>query len=108
MQLLSVSIVNIKPPTVPTPKTPSGTIHDRTPTYAWYKVASATNYQYVLMKGTTTVYTKTVGASVCSGWNCSNTPATTLAYAAYKWRVRAKIGGVWKAWSAYKTFTIAP
>jgi hypothetical protein len=29
-----------------------------------------------------------------------------LAYAAYKWRVQAKVGGVWKPYSTYKYFTV--
>jgi len=93
-------------PTVPTPKSPAGTITDRTPTYKWTEVSGATNYQYQLRKGTKTVYTKTVGAGTCNGTTCSSTPATTLGYAAYKWRVRAKVNGVWTAYSAFKSFTI--
>jgi len=109
MALQSVSIVNLQsttPVTVPTPKTPSGTITDRTPTYTWTKVTGATNYQYQLYRGTTLVYNKTVSSGACGSTTCSNTPTNTLAYAAYKWRVKAKIGGIWKAWSAYKNFTV--
>lgn len=110
MKLLSVSIVNITggaPVTVPTPKSPSGTITDKTPTYTWTKVASATSYQFALMKGTTPIYTKTVASSACGASTCSNTPANTLTLGSYKWRARAMVGGVWKAWSAYKNFTVA-
>jgi hypothetical protein len=111
MGMLSVSIVNLSgsSPTVPTPILPSGTITDTTPTYKWSKVSSATSYRYQLRKGASTVatYTKTVSSSACGSTECTNTPTTTLDYSAYKWRVQAKIGGVWKAYSAFKTFTVA-
>ncbi|MFH2038504.1 MAG: family 16 glycoside hydrolase, partial [Chloroflexota bacterium] len=110
MALQSVSIVNLQstaPVTVPTPLTPSGATYDKTPTYTWTKVNGATNYQYQLYKGTTLVYTKTVTSSVCGATTCSNTPTNTLAYAAYRWRVKAKIGGIWKPYSVYKNFSIA-
>jgi subtilisin family serine protease len=92
--------------TVPVLKTPSGTVTDKTPTYKWTPVTGATKYQYQLMKGTTSVYSKIVNASVCTSSLCSNTPTTTLSLGAYKWRVRAMVGGAWKAWSAYKNFSI--
>jgi hypothetical protein len=107
MELQSVSVVNLDATAVPTPLEPSGTISDKTPTYTWSKVSGATSYQYQLKKGTSKIYTKTVSSSACGTTNCSNTPTTTLNYATYKWRVRAKVGGTWKAWSAFKTFKIA-
>jgi hypothetical protein len=57
------------------------------------------------MQATTIIYTKTVPASVCAA-ACTNTPTNVLADGVYKWRVRAKIGGLWKAWSAFKNFTV--
>ena len=90
----------------PTPNSPSGNITDRTPTFRWSKITAATNYQFEVRKGTTLVYTKTVTSAACGATTCSNTPTTLLAYAAHNWRVRAKVGGVWKAWSAYKNFTV--
>ncbi|MFH2040318.1 MAG: C39 family peptidase, partial [Chloroflexota bacterium] len=108
MALQSVSIVNLNAPAViPTPLKPSGTITDRTPTYQWSKVSGATYYQYQLYRGTTLVYTKTVSSGACGATTCSNTPTNTLAYATHKWRVRAKVGGVWKAWSPYKYFRVS-
>jgi aqualysin 1 len=92
---------------IPTPTSPAGTISDRTPTYKWSSVTGATQYQYQLLQGTTIVYTKTVLASACTATTCSNTPTNTLGYLPYKWHVRALKGGVWKAWSAYKSFTVA-
>lgn len=92
---------------VPIPKTPYGTIYDRTPTYKWTKVTNATKYQYQLWQGTTLIYTKYPASSVCGTTYCTHTPTTFLGYKAHKWRVRAYVGGVWKPWSAYKYFTVA-
>jgi hypothetical protein len=36
-----------------------------------------------------------------------NTPTKVLALGAYTWKVRAYVGGVWKAYSAAKSFSIA-
>jgi hypothetical protein len=93
--------------TVPTPQAPTGTITDTTPTYKWTKISGATTYRYQLLKGTVTVYTKTIPSSACGTTTCTNTPTNVLSYAAHKWHVQAKVGGVWKAYSAYKTFTVS-
>ncbi len=108
MNLMSVSIVSLSggAPTAPTPKTPAGKISDTTPTYTWTKVAGATQYRYKLLKGTATIYTKSVAASACGATTCTNTPTKILAYAAYKWAVQANVGGVWTSYSPYKAFTI--
>ncbi|MEK6750941.1 MAG: M4 family metallopeptidase, partial [Chloroflexota bacterium] len=86
------------PSNTPTIIAPKGTTTDTTPTYKWSKVTGATNYRYQLMKGATTIYTKTVAASVCVGTTCKSTPTTPLGFFTYKWRVQAKVGGVWKAY----------
>lgn len=93
--------------TVPTPLAPSGTITDTTPTYKWTKVNSAAKYRFQLMRGTTVIYTKTVTSSACGAAECTNTPAAPLGYAAYKWKVQAMLGGVWKAYSEFKPFTVS-
>ena len=108
MEMYAVSIVKIKAPTVPMLKLPANTITDKTPTFKFSPVWKATNYQFRVYKGTSTtpVYTLTVAPSACStGW-CVKTPATTLQLANYTWQARAYVGGVWKAWSAKKAFTI--
>ncbi|MBI5825711.1 MAG: M4 family metallopeptidase [Chloroflexi bacterium] len=92
----------------PTIIAPKGATTDTTPTYKWSKVTGATNYRYQLMKGATTVYTKTVSASVCGATTCSSTPPNVLGPFAYKWRIQAMVGGVWRAYSAYTAFTISP
>lgn len=109
MTMQSVSIVNLSAsnPIVPVLVSPSGTITDRTPTFKWKVVPNATKYQFQAYRGTTLLYTKTVLASACGSTYCTNTPTTTLAYAAHKWRARAYIGGAWKAYSPYKNFTVS-
>jgi len=98
----------VTPIPVPTPKTPSDDITDTTPKYTWTKEVGAVKYQIQLRQGTTVIYNKFAGSGACGSSTCSKTPSTTLGYLNYKWRVRAKVGGVWGAWSSYKTFTVKP
>jgi subtilisin family serine protease len=90
----------------PKPISPSGTITDRMPTYIWTKVNNATKYQIEVYQGAIKVFSAIHGSSICGSSTCSKTPAKTLAFAAHKWRVRAFVGGTWKAWSAFKNFTV--
>jgi Zn-dependent metalloprotease len=92
----------------PLAKTPSGDIADQTPTYTWTKEGGATQYHLQLKQGLFNVYTVTVGSGACAVSTCSYTPATSLDYKSYKWRVRAKDGGsgVWGGWSVYKSFRV--
>jgi subtilisin family serine protease len=90
----------------PTPQLPAGLITDDTPTYKWTRIVGATKYQYQLFQGATLVYSKAAFASACTATTCTSTPPITLADAAYKWRVRANLGGVWRAWSAFKNFSV--
>jgi len=90
----------------PKPITPSGVITDRTPTYVWTKVTGATNYQFQLRRGTTVIYNKYANSGVCGSTICSKTPTNILGYNDYKWRARAKVGGIWQPWSAYISFRV--
>jgi hypothetical protein len=90
---------------VPTPKHPSGMIFDRTPTYTWTKVTNASAYRFQLWRGKTKIYTKTTD-SACGATICARTPTKVLGYKYYKWRVRAKVSGVWRPWSDFKKFNI--
>jgi Tol biopolymer transport system component len=87
---------------------PAGAVADTTPTYTWNKVTGAAKYEYQVMKGTSTVYTKAVGSAACGSITCSNTPSTVLGLGTFKWRVRANVAGKWQAYSAFKSFTIKP
>jgi subtilisin family serine protease len=97
----------IIPPTVPTPVSPVGSTTDTTPTYTWTKILGATQYQYVLYKGAALYYAKTVTIPVCGATTCTNTPTNILPNGSYTWKVRALVGGLWKAYSAGKVFTVA-
>ena len=112
MELLSVSVVRLQasgPVVIPTPQAPYGTITDTTPTYKWSKITGATQYRFRVYKGTATtpLYTKTITSPSCTTTSCTNTPTNILALASYKWQVQAMVGGVWKAWSVKKAFTVA-
>ena len=93
---------------VPVLQTPHDTILDKTPLYKWTKVSGATLYQYQVYQGSILVLDKSPDSGICGALYCEKSPAETLGYNAYKWRVRAFSGGAWKPWSAYKTFTVSP
>ncbi len=92
-----------------TPKasSPSGTVSIARPPFKWTTVFGATAYRIQVYRGTTLLYTQTVAKSSCNTATCSITPTTALANAVHKWRVQAKINGVWKTYSSYKSFTVA-
>jgi hypothetical protein len=92
----------------PTPKSPHGTILDTTPTYKWTVVAGATIYRYQVWQGSMLKLDKSPDSGICGATLCEKSPAFTLGYNLYKWRVKAYKGGVWSAWSAYMTFTVSP
>jgi hypothetical protein len=109
MQLLSVSIVNLTPTVstvVPGIIAPTGAISDNTPTYQWTPVPGAISYRYQLKRGAMILYTKSVGALACSSGTCMNTPTVSLPSGSYSWRVQAKVGGIWKPYTAYQPFTL--
>lgn len=91
---------------IPIPQSPQGILWDRTPTHKWLKVPQATQYRYQLVKGTTTIYTKTVPACVCNSTACSHTPLTLLNPGVYQWRVQAMAGGAWQGYSPDLSFTL--
>jgi len=93
---------------VVTPKTvtPSGTITTRKPVFKWTAVFGATAYRLEIYKDTTNLHTLVVQTSACTPNTCSFTITTNLPYAGLKWRVQAKVDGVWKTYSAFKTIKI--
>ena len=90
------------------PLAPKWLISDTTPTYRWAKLPAATKYQFRVFKGTSTtaLYSLTMTSAECGKSFCTNTPATALALSKYAWQVRALVNGVWKAWSAKRTFFV--
>ncbi|MEI7847973.1 MAG: hypothetical protein WCK35_19390, partial [Chloroflexota bacterium] len=105
--LVASGLTPIPPATVPTPIAPAGVIADTTPTYTWSKIVGATQYQFQLFKGAALIYTKLEATSACGSTTCSNTPTTVLGAGPYSWKVQAKVGTIWKAYSAGKAFTFA-
>ena len=94
---------------IPIPQSPSGTIYDRTPSYTWSVVSGATEYRFRAYKvgSITELYIFPIAAGTCSLTSCTNTPATTLDLASYKWQVQAKVNGAWKAYSTPMTYKVA-
>lgn len=89
----------------PTPLSPGAYTTDRTPTFKWNKVAGASSYQLQVYKGTTLKINKTISNSTCVS-ACEYTPATLLDFGNYQWKVRAKEGLLWKAYSANKQLSV--
>ena len=87
-------------------KSPAGTITDKTPKFEWTSVFAATGYRLQVYRGTTLVYTQPVTTTACSGLTCSFTPATALQLADHRWRVAAKVDGVWRDYSDFKPFKV--
>ncbi|MGV8026766.1 MAG: C1 family peptidase [Anaerolineaceae bacterium] len=92
--------------TLPTLKSPSGTIFDTTPTYTWTKIGGARKYQYQLYQGSTLIYAKTVTSSVCGNSTCTSTPSNVLPMGNYQWRIGAYVDGAWQTFSSFKSFTL--
>jgi len=92
---------------IPTPIMPMDTMATHKPTYEWTKNPEVTDYNLQLFEGETKKFGKVVPASECGTDNCSITPAWILADGNYKWRVRAKVGGVWQPFTEFTNFSVA-
>jgi len=87
---------------------PRGTIQDHTPEYKWTKISGATSYQFqVIKRGGDVLIDKTDNSPDCDATACYNTPNYYLKDSPYKWRVRAKVGGVWSAYCPWKRFYVS-
>ena len=90
---------------------PSGTLTSWDGSFKWTGTVGATWYKLDVEKSDgTIVATRTMSvSSVCSGLNCSISPAETagLLSGDYKWRIEAYVGTVWGAWTAYQNFTLS-
>ncbi len=87
---------------------PNGTTADITPTFTWSKVASAARYQIMVLKAGSTVYTKDLPTADCgSDIFCIYTPTVVLIPGNYTWKVQAKVGSVWQAYSSQVAFTVS-
>lgn len=104
--LLPQASATAAPLAAASPLTPKAAITDTTPTFTWTMEPGATAYQFQVWRSSVLEYTKAVTSAACSGSTCSNTPVNVLTYERFVWRVRAKIGGVWQGWSAFKAFRV--
>lgn len=98
----------------PVPQSPAGIVYDKKPVFTFSRNFSATAYAIQVRKsGTDELLYSYKGVVPCDGSTCTLTPATKLPYydytlhkGIYKWRVRARVGGVWQTtWSDYMTYT---
>lgn len=92
---------------------PNGAITDTTPTYTWNSVSGATWFYLWVSKvngdGTlTTIHTQWYETSlVCSGANCSVTPAgITLSSGNYRWWIQTWNNGGYGPWSSAMNFSL--
>jgi hypothetical protein len=97
-------------PGQPTLIYPTGSIGDNTnPNYQWNAASDATQYQLLVMQGSTTIIDQMYAAgTVCPGATCSVQTGTALGPGTYRWWVRAFNGPVAGSWSLYLDFTISP
>ncbi len=92
---------------IPVLKAPVNTIVTRTPTYTWTKVLEATNYRYQVYQGTALLMDMRIPARICGKSACSQKSTFALKNENYKWRVRARVAGVWMPWSEYAVFFVS-
>ncbi|MEN8241644.1 MAG: hypothetical protein ABFS17_06965 [Chloroflexota bacterium] len=88
------------------PKRPSGKITDRTPKFAWTKALGADLYQIQLFRAGVFFSNEYATDGYCGPTYCGKTPGVTLTYDDFTWKVRARIGGVWKDWSPLEAFKV--
>ncbi|MEN8241646.1 MAG: hypothetical protein ABFS17_06975 [Chloroflexota bacterium] len=93
---------------VPVPKSPSGAVYDTTPRYSWLKKPGAGLYHFQLYQGGALVYNQYATDGYCGAEYCGKTPTTTLGAFDYVWKIRARTGGVWGAWSSFESFSVYP
>jgi len=80
---------SVAPPAAPTALSPSGTISNPNPIFAWTKVAGATGYRlYVYTSANAKVFSGAVAAT-CNATQCSYASSLGLALGDYKWAVKA-------------------
>jgi hypothetical protein len=101
---VTFALTNLSVPSIISPVEKAGTL---TPVYQWSKVAGATQYEFQLWASGRLWYAKTVASSVCGSTTCSYAPKVLLKFlGSYKWKVRAKVGGVWRSFTPYTIFYV--
>jgi hypothetical protein len=92
---------------VPTQIAPLNTIQDKTPSYQWTKVSGATNYHYQVYQDSTLLVDVRILSKSCGSSICSQNPDFRLKNENYKWRVRARVNGMWMPWSTFAIFFVS-
>lgn len=96
------------PPAKATLLSPSGLIPERTPTFRWPAVATATSYQLWVDGPSGKIFAQWYEtAAVCSGSSCSVKPALSLADATHKWWIQARNGVGDGPWSNPLEFQVS-
>ena len=102
------SAVPVNALTTSTPVTvfPNSTVPIKRMIHIWTTVSGATQYQLQVYQDATLILSTTYDASPCVSGTCSVRHDIDLANAAYIWQVRAMVGGVWQAYSAWQGFSV--
>jgi hypothetical protein len=84
------------------------TVRTGTPVYAWEAASNATEYLLHVKEATGDVVLQAwyPATSICSGFECSVTPATQLGAGQYTWQVWARDGSVLGPWSQEILFAV--
>ena len=91
---------------VPIQVFPNGTIPISNVIYIWTPINNATKYQLQVFQGSKRVYNQEFDASVCVAGTCSVNPSNSLLNRTFEWRVRAFVGGVYRAYSTKMLFVV--
>jgi hypothetical protein len=89
---------------IPSLLNPQGVITTSKPTFAWTAVSGATRYD-VWVRNVSTGQDQVIRNMNVQGTSLSS-PIVLDDGQTYHWWVRANVGGVWRAWSPAKSFTV--
>ncbi len=94
-------------PNVPVRVIPKGIVRIHRIIYIWTSVSGATRYQFQVYQGATRILNRNLASTVCVSGTCSFRHNVDLPNASYTWRVRAMVGGAWRAYSPWQAFTVS-
>jgi hypothetical protein len=92
---------------VPTPITPAGGTDSTNPTFKWSKIEGVAQYNLVVYKGSSLLYSKIVNYYGCGSTTCMNTPTNKLGAGVYAWEISAFEGSGWTPFSVLFPFTVS-
>jgi hypothetical protein len=106
MDLYSVSIVKLAASYKSSLIAPKDTIGVNVPRFYWTEIPDATAYRIQLYEGSYLQYTKTILSPYCDDFKCMKKFYVSLDEGWHKWRVKAKVGGVWRTYSDFEWFKV--